>query len=200
MTGHTCVVCGNSSRMDPKASFHRFPSNPERRSTWLRVFGMEEQQLRTQSRVCSRHFPDGDTKKDPSLTLGKRFASPVKVGEPRAKRARSRELNKVLVSWRGSVPPVGSFTGISLKCWNRAVLPAALYQSITCTHVRTKHCVYTFLHCGTTPAWQNPSSKWIEPIYQGSRRVSGYITISRTIDILNNAPKLTFKRSRSSVH
>ena len=63
---------------------------------------MEEQQLETQSRVCSSHFPDGDAKKELSLTLGKRFASPVNVDQPRAKRAKSRESYRMLLDLRGS--------------------------------------------------------------------------------------------------
>lgn len=47
----------------------------------------------------------------------------MKVGEPRAKRARSREFNKVLVSWRGSVPPVGSSS--------RSVTPVETPPSLT---------------------------------------------------------------------
>ena len=54
------------------------------------------------SRVCSRHFPDGDPK-TPSVTLGKRFASPIKQG-PRAKRARERDEQRQL--HEHSVTPV----------------------------------------------------------------------------------------------
>ena len=39
-----------------------------------------------------RHFPDGDPSKLPTVTLGKRFCSPMKKG-PRAKRAQRRELS-----------------------------------------------------------------------------------------------------------
>ena len=46
MTGRdTCVVCGNTLGSDPKAYFHCFTSDPERRARLLRAFAMEDQQL-----------------------------------------------------------------------------------------------------------------------------------------------------------
>ena len=58
---------------------------------------MEESELRSQTRVCSRHFPDGDAKTEPMATLGKRFASPIKGKLPRAKRAKSRDVTRSLL-------------------------------------------------------------------------------------------------------
>ena len=104
MPGHTCIVCGNNPSQDPSVSFHRFPSDPERRVRWLSV-GMDETQLRSQSRVCSRHFPDGDVKKEPMVTLGKRFASPIKGKDARVKRAKARNVRKELAEVRSSVSP-----------------------------------------------------------------------------------------------
>ena len=103
MPGHTCTVCGNNRSQDPSVSFHRFPSNPDRRARWLSVFGMEESELRSQTRVCSRHFPDGDAKTEPMATLGKRFTSPIKGKLPRAKRAKSRDVSKEFAEMRRSV-------------------------------------------------------------------------------------------------
>ena len=93
MTGHRCCVCGNSH--DPGVSFHRIPKEPERRALWLRVFELREEDIKPCTRICSRHFPEGDAKKTPNVTLGKRFASPIKKG-PRAKRAREREDQRQL--------------------------------------------------------------------------------------------------------
>ena len=73
MPGHTCVVCGNNPNQDTGVSFHRFPSE-RTRERWLEVFELEESQLKLQSQVCSRHFPNGDSKKNSLVTLGKRFA------------------------------------------------------------------------------------------------------------------------------
>ena len=57
---------------------------------WLSVFGKTEDDVTSNSRVCSRHFPSGNVKLSPVSTLGKRFASPIKKGV-RAKRARHRQ-------------------------------------------------------------------------------------------------------------
>ena len=37
---------------DSDTSFHRLPSDPARRESWLDAFGLEERQLKAQSRVC----------------------------------------------------------------------------------------------------------------------------------------------------
>ena len=95
MTGKWCFICGNSHSKDPHTAFHRFPSEQGKRTTWLAVFGLEESAVKPHHRVCSRHVPGGDAKKDPITTLGKRFASPKKKG-PRAKRAKRREVTKQL--------------------------------------------------------------------------------------------------------
>ena len=95
ITGHRCSVCGNTRTNDPSVSFHRIPKEAEKRSLWLQVFEIHEEDIKPSSRVCSRHFPDGDASKTPSVTLDKRFASPMKQG-PRAKRARERDEHRLL--------------------------------------------------------------------------------------------------------
>ena len=107
MTGKWCLVCGNSQSKDPNASFHRFPSDPGRRATWLRVFDLQEGDIKPHHRVCSRHFPNGDAKNDPTTTLRKRFASPIKKG-PRAKRAKGRETKKQLSELYSTASPTPS--------------------------------------------------------------------------------------------
>ena len=82
--GDTCLVCGNNRSNDPGTYFHRFPSDPER-SVQLSVFQLSESDVKLYSRVCSKHFPDGDVKNDPQVNLGKTFASPLKKEHPRAK-------------------------------------------------------------------------------------------------------------------
>ena len=116
MPEHTCVVCGNTTSKDPSVSFHRFQEvNDTRRARWLRIFGMDESQLKSQSRVCSRHFPNGDSCSESVSTLGKRFASPIKLKLPRAKRAKVRETNKTLATLRNSMqPPVRSSTPVEM--------------------------------------------------------------------------------------
>ena len=70
MPGQKCCVCGNTQVLDDRASFHRFPKEIDRRTLWIDVFGIQEKDIKPSSRVCSRHFPEGDPKKAPSLNLG----------------------------------------------------------------------------------------------------------------------------------
>lgn len=108
MPGHSCIVCGNTPTKDKDASFHRFPTDPVKRASWLQAFGIDKSQLKSQSRVCCRHFRDGDTMKEPLENLGKRFASPIKGKHPRAKRAKTRESSRELAYLRTSMSPVAS--------------------------------------------------------------------------------------------
>jgi len=50
MPGDTCLVCGSNCSSDPGASFRRFPSDSERRSTWLSIFQLEESDIKSYSR------------------------------------------------------------------------------------------------------------------------------------------------------
>jgi len=93
MPGKYCCVCGNNKTKDPRISFHRIHSDPTQRTLWLQGFEMREEDVKY--RICSRHFPDGDSSKATSTSLRKRFASPTKKG-PRAKRAKQREQSKSL--------------------------------------------------------------------------------------------------------
>ena len=102
MPGDSCIVCGNSRIKDRGVSFHRFPSDPARRSAWMQIFKLDETQVKSCSRVCCRHFPGGDVANDPQVSLGKRFASPKKKATPRAKRAKSRDITK---QWLSLVEP-----------------------------------------------------------------------------------------------
>ena len=100
MPRDTCLVCGNNRSNDPGTCFHCFPSDPERRSVWLSVFQLSESDVKSYSRACSRHFPDGEVKNNPQVNLGKRFASPLKKEHPRAKRAKRRREDKELCELR----------------------------------------------------------------------------------------------------
>lgn len=88
MPGDTCVFCGNSRQ---NVSMHRFPKDATLRSEWIKALGLDASTIKDHHRVCSRHFPQGDTKNRPSISLGKRFVSPKKSWTSRAKRAKSRE-------------------------------------------------------------------------------------------------------------
>ena len=79
--GHAASIDGvgkNTTSKDPSISFHLFPSNKEKHSQWLEVLQITENQLKPHWRVCSRHFPDSNPSKLPTVTLGKRFCSPMK--------------------------------------------------------------------------------------------------------------------------
>lgn len=56
-------------------SFHRFPSDVNRRRVWLSVYDLTEDQYKPYWRICSRHFPGGDTRLAPVIQRGKRAAS-----------------------------------------------------------------------------------------------------------------------------
>ena len=74
MTGQQCAICGNIHAIDKTAKFHRVPADQEKRTIWKLVFSISEDDIKPSTRICSRHFPDGDSNKTPSLTLGKCIA------------------------------------------------------------------------------------------------------------------------------
>ena len=87
MPGDRCTVCGSTKATDPSVSFHRIPKDLIRRASWTEALQLRKETFGSSTRVCSRHFLNGDT---PSILLGKRLASPIKR-DPRAKRAKYRE-------------------------------------------------------------------------------------------------------------
>ena len=64
-------------------------------------------QLMTKSRVCCRHFHNGDSKKvpPPLVSLGKMLASPIKGKHARAKRAKTSDTTKDLADLLSSQFP-----------------------------------------------------------------------------------------------
>ena len=89
-----CTVCGLSKSSNPTISLFRLPKEPERRKSWLENLCLVEQDLKTESRVCSRHLRDGNPQNTPSLHLGKEFLEkPIDI-TPRGKRRASREATK----------------------------------------------------------------------------------------------------------
>ena len=96
------------------ASFHRFPSDLSKKQLWIE-FGLIEGSVKTLSRVCSRHFRNGDPANGPDKILGARFASPKKWGTSRLKRATKRALSsqlQALHSIQPSLNPSSSTTFI----------------------------------------------------------------------------------------
>ena len=81
---NTCVVCGHI-KSKGNVSMHHFPANSAKRQQWLKALGREEGDLSEHTRICSRHFLNGDTSQVPSPELGKRFASLKKLLTERGK-------------------------------------------------------------------------------------------------------------------
>ena len=140
MTGKKCCVCGNTSKNDPSSSLHRIPKEPERRALWLSLLEISDEDIKSSSQVCSRHFPEGDCKNTPSLSLGKRFASPIKQG-PRAKRVRERDEQRQLRE---------SSMSLMSQCSSRSVTPrqtspvemSPLYTAASGEQLRTDYVVH----------------------------------------------------------
>ena len=96
MPGDTCVYCGNTCQKDSSVSMHRFPQDPKLRSQWIKALKLDDSDIKSYHRLCSRHFPQGDRKNMPSSSLGKRFAFPKKYWTSRAKRPNNRQAEKNL--------------------------------------------------------------------------------------------------------
>ena len=107
MPGDRCIVCGNSRTKDPDASFHRFPSDLSKKQLWIAEFGLLEESVKPFSRVCSRHFRNGDPSNGPDKTLGARFASPKKRETSRSRRAIKRALSTQLQTLHSKQPSPG---------------------------------------------------------------------------------------------
>lgn len=89
-----CTVCGQSKAKDLSLSLYQIPKEPELRKSWLENLGFVEDKIAAESRVCSRHFRDGNPKNVPSLYIGKRFSDRPAEKTPRGKRQASREVLK----------------------------------------------------------------------------------------------------------
>ncbi|KAM5179433.1 THAP domain-containing protein 2-like [Mantella aurantiaca] len=56
----TCAAfgCSNNSKRDSHVTFHRFPSNPERRKLWLSLLNREQFTPSLHTFLCSKHFDE----------------------------------------------------------------------------------------------------------------------------------------------
>ncbi|KAM4045761.1 THAP domain-containing protein 2-like [Anomaloglossus baeobatrachus] len=56
----TCAAwwCSNNSKRDLHVTFHRFPSNPERRKQWLNLVNRENFSPSLHTFLCSKHFEE----------------------------------------------------------------------------------------------------------------------------------------------
>jgi len=69
----SCYVCKHTKAMDPGVHFHGL------RQEWMEALNIEEGDL---PRIYSHRFLDDDASKMHSLTLGNKFASPLKIPGP----------------------------------------------------------------------------------------------------------------------
>ena len=84
-------MCGHSKGSDDNIGLHRFPMKDKSKlHQWLKAFNLKETDIK-ESRICSRHFPNGDINLLPSLHLGKCFASPKKRSTACEKRTIKRQ-------------------------------------------------------------------------------------------------------------
>ena len=105
---------------------HRFPADLSRRVQRLDAIGLGEGDLQEHSRICSRHFLNGDTSTLPSLTIGKRFASPKKLLD-RGKRALKRRSLSPLFQ----PPPVKRPSLTSPCSSSHSVTPISVQSDVT---------------------------------------------------------------------
>lgn len=80
--GKSCYACKHTKAQDPYVHMHQFPKDSKRRQQWCQALNIDEKDLPKDARICTRHFQNGDATNLPSLTLGKRFASPKKRPAP----------------------------------------------------------------------------------------------------------------------
>ena len=77
-----------------ESHFIAFPKNANIRKKWLGGLELSEDDITTDSRVCSMHFRDGNPKTIPSAYLGVKFASAPLSNTIRGKRCASHESAK----------------------------------------------------------------------------------------------------------
>ena len=124
-----CTVCGLSKAKDPSLSLYRIPKEPELRRIWLESLSLTDDKICAESRVCSRHFRDGNPKNIPSLHIGKSFSDRPTDETVRGKRRASRELLK---HKRQSEPPLLLTLGPKGSFWYSrcACQPSSLVAAI----------------------------------------------------------------------
>ena len=92
---NNCRIYGRRTKSeDIHITLHRFPKNPIIRK-WLDGLNLTEDDITTESRICSMHFRDGNPKTIPSAHLGVKFASAPPSNTVRAKRCAFRTCESV---------------------------------------------------------------------------------------------------------
>ena len=90
-----CIVCGNSKAKDPSIRLYRFPKQPVLRAKWVAGLQLTNNDIKCESRVCSRHFRDSNPKTIPSVHIGPEFAAPPQMETARGKRRATHDEKSV---------------------------------------------------------------------------------------------------------
>ena len=112
MVGHRCIVCGNTSHLNPDCLFHRFPSNLSTRLRWLQVLGIIRAIFIKICMSARSIFPLEIFLKDHKVIWVKDLLPRLKK-LPRAMRAKCRDLVKdisVAIPTGSGTIPTGSGT------------------------------------------------------------------------------------------
>ena len=96
----TCLICKRTSGKHSNISLHRFPpmSEPVKRKQWLIALNLSDNDVAEHHRICSLHFPNGDSSQTPSLYLGKRFDHQRKCGQ-RGLKGQQRDVGIQQFQW-----------------------------------------------------------------------------------------------------
>ena len=86
-----CIICGSSKQNESNISLYRIPKKPELRQSWLAGLNLVEEDVTKDSRVCSKHFRDGNSRNIPSIFIGKKFADLPSMDTDRGKHRATRE-------------------------------------------------------------------------------------------------------------
>ena len=100
------MCCGQVKRKNEQLSMFRFPSDKAKKEVWLRSLGLSQADISVNTRICSRHFLNGNSSNIPAPDLGKRFASPKKLHNERSSRAIKR-LKQTPIPLKCKRPAVG---------------------------------------------------------------------------------------------
>ena len=113
---NNCIVCGCSKAKDHSISLYRIPKCADTQKKWLDELKLNIDDITSDSRVCSRHFRDGNPKTIPSIHIGIKFSECPSLETPRGKRRLSRESEQHSASKRPCIhtsSPDGNVTPIS---------------------------------------------------------------------------------------
>ena len=117
--GKSCYICKHTKAKDPSVHMHRFPKDHEKKQQWCLALNIVVTNLPKDARICTRHFPNGDTTNLPSLVLGNRFASPKKWPAPFHLPAPPRKEHKRRVSSSPSCSYSPSVQSLATESDNR---------------------------------------------------------------------------------